>query len=172
MDDGTNPNLTLISNLMMTVNSDINVGTGDLLLQAGLRSRRTSITFAAFDHDGNAQTADRKPILTAANITLRQNLNFGSSAPATLTRTGILTVHSKDALTTQSWMFENNKGTIIISDADVRVSTNISIGTGDLSITAGDGGAGSIIFGSSRTLRRRISHCGRIAILAHQHRRH
>ena len=224
----TNKSTTLISSggFGVSILIDIDVGTGDLIFDAGTRSlygttsvlaeisaanitlkgKATATTFRTgsltFEATGDITVAGGlelagssignltiragvggtgniiftgTPTLSAGVLTLRQDDAFPTSAASFSFSPSVgsaLVLETESAQTTANWMFgfANNLSVSVISQQGITVHGNLSAGTGNLVLRAGQGGSGNITFGTNRTLTgsnyqasNRIGHLGRTA---------
>ena len=132
---------TIISQAGITIDADIDLGTGNLILTAGQGSGTGDITFGA------------SRVLDAANIMLEQDSAFtgDTTAPATFTRTGTLTLRTEAAQIFQAWMDDGtNPNLTVQSEGNITINGDIDVGSGALTLEAGFGtGTGSFAFSSS-----------------------
>ena len=117
----SNENLTIIAGGDITLNSDINLGTGRLVLAAGGGSSVGDI------NNGGAAR-----VLTAQSVSLKQDGAFAVLAPFTLTSVGTLNLFSGTAQTVYDWMTDGDRVLRLNSAATITVGENIATGTSDL----------------------------------------
>ena len=136
-DPSGNESLTIIAGGDITINSDINLGTGRLVLAAGSGSRVGDI------NNGGAAR-----VLTAQSVSFKQDGAFAVLAPFTFVSVGALNLSTSAAQTVHDWMTDGARALSLIASGTIRVERDVSTGTGSLTLRGSNIANG----GASRTL--------------------
>ena len=125
--------LSLTASGTITINSDVNTGTGALSLTAGEGSETGNLV------------ACQTCTLTAGTLALTQADAFGSGAPFIFDADTLNLTTTNAAQTVQGWMAASGRNLSLISNAAITINENISIGSGNLTLTGREG----IVLGGS-----------------------
>ena len=136
-DPSGNESLTIIAGGDITINSDINLGTGRLVLAAGSGSRVGDI------NNGGAAR-----VLTAQSVSFKQDGAFAVLAPFTFVSVGALNLSTSAAQTVHDWMTDGARALSLFASGTIRVERDVSTGTGSLTLR----GVNIANGGASRTL--------------------
>ena len=120
----THDNLTLTASRSLNLMSDINVGSGTLILIAG--------------EGGTGHLMPRAITLTASTLSLTQDPLFGANAPYTLAA-GIeqlnLTTNKTGAQTLKDWMLAKDRSLSLTAAGQITIGVNVDIGNGNLALS-------------------------------------
>ena len=120
----THDNLTLTASRSLNLMSDINVGSGTLILIAG--------------EGGTGHLMPRAITLTASTLSLTQDPLFGANAPYTLAA-GIeqlnLTTNKTAAQTLKDWMLAKDRSLSLTAAGQITIGVNVDIGNGNLALS-------------------------------------
>ena len=120
----THDNLTLTASRSLNLMSDINVGSGTLILIAG--------------EGGTGHLMPRAITLTASTLSLTQDPLFGANAPYTLAA-GIeqlnLTTNKTAAQTLKGWMLVEDRSLSLTAAGQITIGVNVDIGNGNLALS-------------------------------------
>ena len=135
-DNLTHDNLTLTASRSLNLMSDINVGSGTLILISG--------------EGGTGNLIPRAITLTASTLSLKQDSLFGDNPPYTLAA-GIeqlnLTTNKTAAQTLKGWMLVEDRSLSLTAADQITIGVNVDIGNGNLALSAAlimVGGGGEI----------------------------
>ena len=135
-DNLTHDNLTLTASRDLNLMSNINVGSGTLILISG--------------EGGTGNLIPRAITLTASTLSLTQDNLFDTSAPYILAPTISqlnLTTNKTSAQTLKGWMLAENRGLSLTAASQITIGVNVDIGDGNLALSAAlimVGGGGEI----------------------------
>ena len=149
--DDTNDNdFTIAASGGLTLNSNINLGTGDLVL----RTRSNIVT-------------NGTPTLTASTVRLEQSGGTFADDLFTLASVTSLGLRNfRTAQTVHGWMIGMNRDLILTANGNITISGNIDIGTGNLSLTAGGGIGSRIVATGTPTLTASTVRLGQLSAFA------
>ena len=119
----SNEGLTIIAGGDITLNSDINLGTGRLVLAAGSGSSVGDI------NNGGAAR-----VLTAQSVSFKQDGAFAVLAPFTFVSVGALNLSTGSAQTVHDWMTDGARALSLTASGTIRVEDGVSTGAGDLTL--------------------------------------
>ena len=148
-DPSGNENLTIIAGGDITINSDINLGTGRLVLAAGSGSSVGDI------NNGGAAR-----VLTAQSVSFKQDGSFAVLAPFTFVSVGTLNLSTSSAQTLHDWMTDGARALSLTASGTIRVERDVSTGTGSLTlkgINIANGGAVRALTASTVSLTQGIA---------------
>ena len=117
-------NLTLTASRSLNLMSDINVGSGTLILIAG--------------EGGTGNLMPRAITLTASTLSLTQDPLFGASAPYLLAQTISqlnLTTNKTGAQTLKGWMLAEDRSLSLTAAGQITIGANVDIGNGNLALS-------------------------------------
>ena len=118
-----NEDLTIIAGGDITINSDINLGTGRLVLAAGSGSSVGDI------NNGGAAR-----VLTAQSVSLKQDGAFAVLAPFTFVSVGTLNLSTSLAQTLHDWMTDGARALSLTASGTIRVEEDVSVGASRLTL--------------------------------------
>ena len=122
-DPSGNESLTIIAGGDITINSDINLGTGRLVLAAGSGSSVGDI------NNGGAAR-----VLTAQSVSLKQDGAFAVLAPFTFVSVGTLNLSTSLAQTVHDWMTDGARALSLTASGTIRVEEDVSVGASRLTL--------------------------------------
>ena len=117
-------NLTLTASRSLNLMSDINVGSGILILISG--------------EGGIGNLIPHAITLTASTLSLTQDTLFGASAPYMLAQTISqlnLTTTKTSAQTLKGWMLAEDRGLSLTTANQITIGVNVDIGNGNLALS-------------------------------------
>ena len=118
-----NEDLTIIAGGDITINSDINLGTGRLVLAAGSGSSVGDI------NNGGAAR-----VLTAQSVSFKQDGAFAVLAPFTFVSVGTLNLSTSLAQTLHDWMTDGARALSLTASGTIRVEEDVSVGASRLTL--------------------------------------
>ena len=124
----TNTALTMTAAGDITLNNDINLGSGALTLTAGQDAGTGNIM-----NGGSART------LTASTVSLKQDGAF--AADLLVIASDDLTLRTAMAQTVQDWMGASGRTLSLTASGDITIGGAINVGSGDLTLTSTGAGA-------------------------------